>query len=104
MTPMGALQEKVAVVTGGALGIGRASALVFAREGACVVVADIDEEHGHETVSLVERGGGRATFVRTDVAVKDDVEAMVDHALSTFGGLHCAHNNAGIAAPMADLA
>ena len=69
-----------------------------------MVVADIDEEHGHETVALVEGGGGRATFVRTDVAVKADVEAMVDHAVSTFGGLDCAHNNAGIAAPMADLA
>ena len=104
MTPMGALQGKVAVVTGGALGIGRASALVFAREGAAVVVADIDEEHGHQTVALVEEGGGRATFVRTDVAVKDDVEAMVEQTMTAFGGLDCAHNNAGIAAPMAELA
>ena len=104
MTAMGALQGKVAVVTGGALGIGRASARIFAREGASVVVADIDEEHGLETVALVEADGGRATFVRTDVAVKDDVEAMVEHAVRSFGGLDVAHNNAGIAAPMAKLA
>jgi NAD(P)-dependent dehydrogenase (short-subunit alcohol dehydrogenase family) len=104
MTPMGALEGKVAVITGAAMGIGRASAQVFAREGASVVVADIDEERGRETVSLVEAGGGRASFIRTDVSMKDDVEAMVEHALRSYGGLDCAHNNAGIAAPMAKLA
>jgi NAD(P)-dependent dehydrogenase (short-subunit alcohol dehydrogenase family) len=101
---MGALEAKVAVVTGAAKGIGRASARVFAREGASVVVADIDEVGGRETVSIVESAGGRASFVRTDVSVKEDVYAMVRHAVDTFGGLDCAHNNAGIAAPMAPLA
>jgi NAD(P)-dependent dehydrogenase (short-subunit alcohol dehydrogenase family) len=104
MTPMGSLEGKVAVVTGAAMGIGRASAQIFAREGAAVVVADIDDERGHETVSLVESNGGQATFIRTDVSVRDDVEAMVVHALHSYGGLDCAHNNAGIAAPMARLA
>lgn len=101
---MGALDGKVALVTGAAMGIGRASALVFSREGANVVVADIDEDGGRETVSLAEQAGGRASFVQADVSVKSDVEAMVRHAVTTFGGLDCAHNNAGLAAPMAPLA
>ena len=101
---MGALEGKVAVVTGAAMGIGRASAQVFAREGASVVIADIDEDGGRETVKLIEGAGGQATFIRTDVSVKRDVEAMVQHAVDTYGGLDCAHNNAGVAAPMVPLA
>jgi NAD(P)-dependent dehydrogenase (short-subunit alcohol dehydrogenase family) len=101
---VGTLEGKVAVVTGAAMGIGRASAQCFSREGAAVVVADIDEDGGRETVMLIENNGGTASFVRTDVSLKADVAAMVEHAVNRYGGLDCAHNNAGIAAPMVPLA
>jgi NAD(P)-dependent dehydrogenase (short-subunit alcohol dehydrogenase family) len=101
---MGSLDGKVAVVTGAAMGIGRESALIFAREGANVVVADIDVEGGLDTVAMITSSGGQASFVRTDVSVPGDVTAMVRHCVDTFGGLDCAHNNAGVTAPMAPLA
>jgi len=87
---------KVAIVTGAASGIGRASARAFAREGARVVVADIDGAGGDETVRLVTEAGGEAVFVRTDVSRSADVQAMVAAAVDTFGRLDYAHNNAGI--------
>jgi NAD(P)-dependent dehydrogenase (short-subunit alcohol dehydrogenase family) len=93
---MALLQDKVAIVTGAASGIGRATALVFAREGARVVASDIDESGGEETVRRVKAVGGEASFVRADVAVDADVRALVEAAVATYGGLHCAHNNAGI--------
>lgn len=101
---MGTMEGKVAVVTGAAMGIGRASAQAFASEGAAVVVADIDDDQGHATVALVEAAGGTASYVHADVSQRDDVEAMVQHAVDTYGGLDYAHNNAGIAAPMVPLA
>jgi NAD(P)-dependent dehydrogenase (short-subunit alcohol dehydrogenase family) len=101
---MGSLEGKVALVTGAAAGIGRASAQIFAREGARVVVADIDEIGGGQTEAMIVSSGGEASFVRADVSVKTDVAAMVRHAVDTYGGLDCAHNNAGMAAPMAPLA
>ena len=95
---------KVAIVTGAASGIGRASARLFAREGARVVVADIDTEGGESTVGLVKDAGGDATFVRTDVAEPADVEAMVAAAIDRYGRLDFAHNNAGIVGAGAEIA
>ena len=90
------MQDKVALVTGASSGIGRATALVFAREGAKVVVADLNVVGGQETVQLVKAAGGEAVFVETDVAQAASVEAMVQTALDTYGRLDCAHNNAGV--------
>ena len=92
----GRLAGKVAVVTGGSSGIGRATAQIFAREGAKVVVADIGVEGGAETVRLIKGSGGEATFVQTDVAQPADAEAMVKKAVEIYGRLDCAFNNAGI--------
>jgi NAD(P)-dependent dehydrogenase (short-subunit alcohol dehydrogenase family) len=88
---------KVALVTGAGSGIGRASASVFAREGAKVVVADVVVEGGEETVSLIKRAGGEAMFVRADVSKAAEVEALVNTTVAAYGRLDCAHNNAGIA-------
>lgn len=92
----GRLAGKVAVVTGGSSGIGRATAQIFAREGAKVVVADVGVEGGAETVRLINGSGGEAIFVQTDVAQPADAEAMVKKAVEVYGRLDCAFNNAGI--------
>ena len=92
----GSLESKVALVTGGSSGMGRATALIFAREGAKVVVADMNSEGGEDTVSMIKGAGGEAIFVHADVSSADDVEAMVNKAVETYGRLDCAHNNAGI--------
>jgi len=92
----GLVQGKVALVTGGSSGIGRATALAFAHEGAKVVVADVLVDGGEETVQLVKAAGGDAIFVKADMAKPADIEAMVQKAVSTYGRLDCAHNNAGI--------
>jgi len=90
------LAGKVALVTGASGGIGRAAALVFARSGAAVLVSDVNEAGGAETVALVEELGGKAAFFCCDVANTEQVKAMVAAAVETFGGLDCAFNNAGI--------
>lgn len=100
----GLVSGKVALVTGGGSGIGRASALVFAREGAKVVVADLIAEGGQETANLIRQAGGEAIFIQTDVAKADAVEALVQGAVSAYGRLDCAHNNAGIEGPGATTA
>src|SRR5207248_8128568 len=92
----GRVEGKVALVTGGASGIGRATALTFAREGAKLVIADRHEESGQQTVHMIRENGGDATFVQVDVSRAVEVEAMVSAAVETYGRLDCVHNNAGI--------
>ncbi len=90
------LEDKVALVTGGGSGIGRASAQTFAREGAAVMIADLNEAGAAETAASIEAQGGRASFARCDVTRRDEVLALIAHTVQTLGGLHCAHNNAGV--------
>jgi NAD(P)-dependent dehydrogenase (short-subunit alcohol dehydrogenase family) len=92
----GRVEGKVALVTGGASGIGRATALTFAREGAKLVIADLNEDGGRQTVHMVTEQGGDAIFVKTDVTQATAVEALISKAVETYGRLDCAHNNAGI--------
>jgi NAD(P)-dependent dehydrogenase (short-subunit alcohol dehydrogenase family) len=87
---------KVAMLTGAAAGIGRGTAQVFAREGAKVVVADMDIGGGEETVRLIKEAGGEAAFVKCDVSKEAEVEALVAQAVQRYGSLDFAYNNAGI--------
>ncbi len=91
------LSGKVAIVTGGASGIGQATAILFAREGAKVVVADLKEVQGQETVRQITAAGGEEIFVRTDVRLDADVRDLVATAVQRFGKLDVLYNNAGIA-------
>lgn len=93
---MKSMDGKVALVTGGGSGIGRSTALVFAREGAAVVVSDVNEAGGHETVKMCEQAGSKAVFIKGDVSRPEDCEAMVDLAVKKYGRLDYACNNAGI--------
>ena len=96
---MGArLDGKVAVITGGASGMGRATALRFLAEGASVVIGDLNQETGKATLSEIEERGAaeRAIFMATDVAEEADIEALVNGAITNFGKLDCVFNNAGI--------
>jgi NAD(P)-dependent dehydrogenase (short-subunit alcohol dehydrogenase family) len=91
---------KVAFVSGAANGIGRATAVAFAREGANVVLADVSEEGSQKTARVIEELGGRALAVRCDVSRAEDVKAALDKALESFGRLDFAFNNAGIEQPI----
>ena len=91
------LAGKIAVVTGAASGIGRATAELFAREGSSVVVADIDENQGRETVWRIKKNAGEALFVTTDVTRDEDVERLIGAAVDRYGKLDILHNNVGIA-------
>ena len=89
-------EGKVAIVTGGASGIGEATAKKLAADGASVVIADIDESGGKRVVNEIAEAGGQAAFKPADVSREDDVNNLVDFAVNTYGGLHVAHNNAAI--------
>jgi NAD(P)-dependent dehydrogenase (short-subunit alcohol dehydrogenase family) len=96
-------EGKVAIVTGGGSGIGRATAIAFAREGAKVVIGNRTVQRGEETVSMIRDAGGTASFKRTDVLVAADIEALVDYAVKTYDRLDVAFNNAGIEGDIAPL-
>jgi NAD(P)-dependent dehydrogenase (short-subunit alcohol dehydrogenase family) len=87
---------KVAVITGGASGIGRATALAFAAEGAQIIVSDVAVDGGQETVQLIEQAGGEARFIKADVTEAEEVEALVQGAVATYGRLDFGINNAGV--------
>ncbi len=98
------LEGKVTLVTGGAAGIGRASALRIAKEGSKVVVSDLDEKGGTETVKMIGDQGGLAVFVPADVSDSEQVEGLIKAAVDEYGGINCAFNNAGIEGKMANTA
>jgi NAD(P)-dependent dehydrogenase (short-subunit alcohol dehydrogenase family) len=89
-------EGKVALITGGGSGIGRATALAFAREGAKLVIADQNEQGGGQTVRMISDGGGEATFVEVDVTEGSAVQSLISSTIDRYGRLDCAHNNAGI--------
>jgi NAD(P)-dependent dehydrogenase (short-subunit alcohol dehydrogenase family) len=97
-------EGKVALVTGGGSGIGRATAVAFAREGAKVVIADRNVQRGEETVSMICDTGGTASFRRTNVSVAAEIKALVEYIIMTYGRLDLAFNNAGIEGDVKPLA
>jgi NAD(P)-dependent dehydrogenase (short-subunit alcohol dehydrogenase family) len=103
---VGIFEGKVALITGSGGGLGAASALAFAREGAKVVVADVNITGGRQTVQMIEKAGGKAIFVKADVSNQADVKALVAKTIESYGRLDYAHNNAGVEhapAPLTEL-
>jgi NAD(P)-dependent dehydrogenase (short-subunit alcohol dehydrogenase family) len=92
----GRLKGKVALITGAGMGMGREASVLFAEEGARVVVADINARAAGETVDLVRKAGGQAVTVTGDVAVEGDVKRMIEEGVAAFGALHILYNNAGV--------
>lgn len=93
------LEGKVAIITGSATGIGRATARLFAKEGAKVVIADIKDKEGNETVQMIQKAGGEAIFIHTDVVMVTDLEKMIKIAVDTYDKVNIFYNNAGVAGP-----
>jgi NAD(P)-dependent dehydrogenase (short-subunit alcohol dehydrogenase family) len=101
---MSYFKDKTALITGASSGIGRATALAFAEKGSKVVVSDIDETGGQETVDLIEKMGGKAIFIKANVASKEDIQNLVNQTVAKFKTLDFAINNAGIGGPYAPTA
>ncbi len=97
------LKGKIALITGGSSGIGRAAAQLFSREGAKVFISDVNVEGGQETVRSITDAGGEAHFVRTDVSKSAEVEALINKIIEMYGRLDCAYNNAGILGEVTSL-
>jgi NAD(P)-dependent dehydrogenase (short-subunit alcohol dehydrogenase family) len=98
----GPLQGKIALVTGGGSGIGRATAMRLAKDGAKIMIADYIAEGGERTVRMIKEAGGDANFVQADVSLTQQVQTMVNKTVETYGRIDCAFNNAGIEGRMAD--
>ncbi|MBN6206596.1 SDR family oxidoreductase [Ralstonia pickettii] len=96
-------KDKVAIITGGGSGLGRAVALHLAGEGANISVVDISEKAGHETVQMVEEKGSKAIFIKADVSKAEDVKKYVDETVASFGTVDMFYNNAGISGPGVDF-
>ena len=97
------LENKVAIVTGAGSGIGKAIAILYASEGAKVVVSDIDEKGGNETVSVIKSKGEEAFFIKADTSKPSDHQSLVEQTVKKYGGLHIACNNAGIGGDLAPI-
>jgi NAD(P)-dependent dehydrogenase (short-subunit alcohol dehydrogenase family) len=100
---MGSLKDKVAIITGSGSGIGRAAAILYASEGAKVVVSDINEEHGNAVVAEILKAGGQAFFIKADTSKAEDNQNLVEQTVLKYGALHIAVNNAGIGGPLSNL-
>lgn len=92
----GIMDGKVVIITGAASGIGRATSQIFAREGARVIIADVNEKGGEETLSMINKAGQQGQFVKADMTVETDVKTLIERAISAHGRLDAAFNNAGI--------
>lgn len=101
---MGTLKNKVAVITGSGSGIGRAAAILYAKEGAKVIISDINEEHGNAVLEEIKINGGEAFFIKADTSKPEEHKKLVDQTIEKYGALHIAVNNAGIGGPLSSIA